>query len=135
MSKTLRSLVPAALLLLAASCSADGTGPLAAPYAGTYVLTSVSGHGAATGSVTLSRAGDAERRVRFQQGGGLSPEYVARGTIHLRLDGTADLQLREDDGRSPYVWRPLAKLTAGELTIRYPDPADGPDIVETYRRP
>ena len=135
MSKTLRSVVSATVLLLAASCSGGGTGPLAAPYAGTYVLTSVSGRGAAAGSFTLSRAGGAERRVRFQQAGGLSPEYVARGTIQLRRDGTVDLQLREDDGRSPYVWRPITQLTAGELTIRYPDAGDGPDIVETYWRP
>ena len=66
--------------------------------------------------------------------GRLSAEYVARGTFRVAGDGTVDLRLREDDGRSAYVWRPRASLTGAVLRLRHPAPADGPDIVESYRR-
>ena len=39
------------------------------------------------------------------------------------------------DGRSAYVWRPMARLAGNAVEIRHPDPADGPDIVERYQRP
>ena len=111
-------------------------GPPAESVAGTYMMTTVTGRGPATGSVTLSAAGEAERRVRYRHSGGeLSSEYVARGTFQVRADGTVDLRLRENDGQSPYVWRPLARLNENTLSLRHPDPADGPDIVETYERP
>lgn len=113
----------------------DSAGPSSAAVSGLYVLESVSGRGPATGSATLSRSGEAERRVRYTlPTGGQSPEYVARGTFRLHADGTIDLQLREDDGHSTYIWRPIASLSAGVLRLQHPDPADGPDIVELYRR-
>jgi hypothetical protein len=85
--------------------------------------------------MTLSAAGEAERRVRYERSGGdLSAEYVARGTFQPRADGAIDLRLREDDGRAPIAWRPLSQLDGEVLRLRYPDPADGPEIVETYQR-
>jgi hypothetical protein len=133
---TRRSFVLLATILVTLSaCHSDSTGPRPALLAGTYVLKLVSGRGPVTGTVTLSVAGEAERRVRYQQSGGdLSPEYVARGSFQPRADGTIDLQLREDGGRAPFVWRPLAQLDGDVLRMRYPDPADGPDIVEMYER-
>jgi hypothetical protein len=125
----------AATLAALTACRGEFIGPSSARLAGTYVLTSVSGRGPATGIVTLSVAGAAERRVRYQlSGAGLSPEYVARGTYRARADGTIDLRLREDDGQSPYVWQPLAEFSGNLVRIRHPDPADGPEIIETYQR-
>jgi hypothetical protein len=126
------------LLLCITMVSACGGGAILTPVlaAGIYGLEGVTGHGYAAGSVSLSADGTAERRVRYAlPGGGLSAEDVARGTFQVGADGTVDLQLRENDGRSPYVWRPWAVLNGAVLQLRYPDPADGPDIVETYRRP
>ncbi|HEX6536815.1 MAG TPA: hypothetical protein VF041_19670 [Gemmatimonadaceae bacterium] len=136
MSPARRSFVALAMLLAALpACRTDSTGPSPALFAGTYVLTSVSGRGPAAGTLTLSATGAAVRRVRYQQRDGkLSPTYVARGTFRPRADGTVDLRLRADDGRAPDVWRPLARITDGVLRLRHPDPADGPDIMETYRR-
>jgi hypothetical protein len=118
-------------LLILSACKTDMPGPPAESVAGIYVMTTVSGRGPATGSVTLSATGEAERRVRYRQReGDLSQEYVARGTFHVRADGTVDLQLLE----SGHVWRPLTRLDGDLLSLRHPDPADGPDIVETYKR-
>jgi hypothetical protein len=118
------------------ACDRGGTtalGPRTAQ--GLYGLESTSGRGAASGTVVLSADGTAERRARYSQtGGGVSAEYVARGTFQVGAGGTVDLQLREDDGRSSYVWRPRAVLIGAVLELRYPDPGDGPDIVESYRR-
>ena len=33
-----------------------------------------------------------------------------------------------------YMWPVRGEWRGTGFTIRYPDPADGPDIVETYRR-
>ena len=99
---------------------------------GTYVLESVSGRGPASGTMHLSLYGAAERRVRYARPDGLSEEYVARGTFRLGRGGAVTFQLRE--GESPYVWRPRATLSGEVLRLRHPDPADGPDIVESYRR-
>lgn len=116
------------------ACHSDATGPGNALAAGSYVLTSVSGRGPESGSLTLSAAGEAVRRVRYTQEGGSSAEYVARGSYRVLADGTIDLRLRENDGRSEYEWRPMAQLMGGAVEIRHPDPADGPDIVERYQR-
>ncbi|MDQ4080194.1 MAG: hypothetical protein M3125_05490 [Gemmatimonadota bacterium] len=110
-------------------------GPPASEVAGIYTMTTVSGRGPVTGSFTLTPSGDAVRRVRYRQSdGALSAEHVARGSFLVRADGSVDLRLREDDGRSRYEWRPLARLNAGVFVMRHPDPADGPDIIETYER-
>ena len=117
--------------LLACSRGDVALGPVLTQ--GTYVLESVSGRGPASGTMLLSLYGTAERRVRYAGStGGLSAEYVARGTFRLTGGGAVALQLRE--GESPHVWRPRATLSGDVLRLRHPDPADGPDIVESYRR-
>lgn len=132
--RTLRIL--ATLLATLTACDGSSSSePVPALASGTYALVAVSGRGPATGVFIVSNDGDAERRVRSRlPSGELSAEYVARGTIAVRTDGTIDLQLREDSGRAVYIWRPAAYVQGGALVLRHPDPADGPDIVETYRR-
>jgi hypothetical protein len=125
----------AATLASTGACLGDGAGPGSVTPYGTYSLESTSGRGPAAGTVRLSPPARAERRVRYAlANGSLSTEYVATGTFRVAGDGTVDLRLREDDGRSAYVWRPRTNLTGAVLRLRHPDPADGPDIVESYRR-
>jgi len=102
--------------------------------AGTYALTLVLGRGPSHGTLILSAAGSAERRVRYQQsGGGLSPDFVARGTFHAHADGRIELRLQEDTAPAQTVWRPATRWNGDTVELRYPDPGDG-EIVETYRR-
>lgn len=128
--------IAAMLIPLLAACERGvAPGPPPSEVAGTYVMTTVSGRGPETGSLSLSPFGDAVRRVRYRQAGGeLSAEHIARGRFLVRADGTVDLRLREDDGRAPHEWRPLARLSNDVFVLRHPDPADGPDIIETYER-
>ena len=134
MSFTRRSFALAIGLLALPACGDDGLGPATERHAGTYPLTAVAGRGPASGTVTLSADGTAERRVRHLSNGTLSGEDVAQGTFRPRADGTVDLQLRARNGQSEYVWRPTALLHEGLLVLRSYDPADGPDILETYQR-
>ena len=114
-------------------CS-DATAP-AADIDGIYVLESVSGRGPAFGTLILTRQGYAERRVRFRESnGGLSKEYLARGSAELQSDYTIALELREIGVASDFMWTPAARLVDGTVEIRHPDPADGPEIVERYRK-
>lgn len=133
MSLLHRPIAVATVLMLATACHGESTAPGNAFMAGSWALVSVSGRGPASGSLILSVTGQAERRVRYAQTSG-GAEYVARGTYRVRAGGVIELQLREDDGRSEYVWQPMAVLTEGAVEFRYPDPADGPDIVERYQR-
>ena len=128
------SLVSAAAILL--SCH-ESTGPAsgARGVAGRYVLESVSGSGAATGTVTLGATGTAERRVRYRLNtGGLSAEYVALGSYRALPSGALEIALREGSGPPASIWRPQAEIADGVLRLRYPNPADGPTIEEAYRR-
>ena len=103
--------------------------------AGAYVLETVRGRGPVSGTFVLTRSGSAERRVRYDATpSGTIPDYVAIGTFRLHPDGTIEFALREDGGRSPYIWPPRGQHSGSRFSIRYPDPADGPDIVEIYRR-
>jgi hypothetical protein len=122
------------LVFVSASCrnSAEPNQRLAV---GAYFLESVSGRGPVAGSMLLIPGGQVERRVRYRQpDGSLSSDYIAVGTY--RVTGTSDLEigLRENGGTSTYVWKPLAKFSDGVLSLQYPDPADGPNIVERYKR-
>ena len=103
--------------------------------AGTYVLESATARGPVAGTFVLTGAASAERRVQYSTpGGALSSDYVAVGTFTLRSTDTLEFALREDGGRSVNVWRFLGARTGDHFTVHFPDPADGPDIVETYRR-
>lgn len=102
---------------------------------GSYVLDSVSGRGPASGSMVLLLGGRAERRVRYRQAdGSLSTEYVAIGTFRVTEAQNLEIGLRENGGASTYVWKPLSALRDGVLSLEYGDPADGPNIIEMYKR-
>jgi len=126
--------VVGAVAMLAACGGEDAAAPDVATVAGSYVLESVNGRGPASGTLVLTPIGVAERRVRYEHAGILSAELVARGSYRVGRDGRVELELREDAGRSSYTWRPRAELRDGVLRLQHPDPADGPDIVESYRR-
>jgi hypothetical protein len=103
---------------------------------GTYVLQSVSGRGPASGTLRLTTSGYAERRVRFTEAdGSLSREYLDRGTVVARADSTLELELKAMDIMASEPWHPESRLIdAATVELRHPDPDDGSDIVETYRR-
>ena len=116
----------------------DGLAPR--DVAGTYTLQAVNGtpvplsgvNVLVSGAVTLTALGDAQRRATYRVAAdGTVREFVATG--RFRLEGTViELALTEEGGN---VWRPRAALQDGTLTLTYPHPADGPDIIEAYKRP
>ncbi len=122
-------------LAVVAAC-ADGVAP--ADAAGTYDLQTVNGApvplagapAVVSGSVTLTPAGAAERRVTYRMDTqGTLREFAATGTFRLR-GSILELALHEDGS----VWKLTASIVGATITLRYPHPADGPDIVEAYQR-
>jgi hypothetical protein len=102
--------------------------------AGTYVLESVSGRYAPiSGGFVLTLDARAERRVRYSALD-TAQEYVIFGTFALHSSNTIDLALLEKCGTSDCLWNVHGTRTDERFTIQYPDPADGPPIIETYRR-
>ena len=116
------------------ACAAITCGGATAPStsndaAGFYVLESVTGRGPVSGSMTLTADGRAERRVRYAS----SPaELSASGTFAITPPGIAFVL--HESVASSYAWQVQGEWNGRRFTIRYPDPADGPDIVETFRR-
>jgi hypothetical protein len=130
--QTYRAVIALAVL---AAC-ADGVGPV--DVAGTYDLQTVNGApvplaGApapVSGSLTLTAVGAAERRVTYRMDAqGTLRAVATTGTFRLR-GSILELTLREDGS----VWKPTAAIAGATVTLRYPHPADGPDIVEVYQR-
>jgi len=115
----------------------DGLAPR--DVAGTYTLQSVNGtpvpmsgvNVLVSGALTLTALGDAERRATYRVAAdGTVREFVATGGFRVK-GSVVELALTQDG----YVWRPRAALQDGTLTLTYPHPADGPDIIEVYKRP
>lgn len=113
----------------------------AAQVTGTYQLESVKGVAVPTsglgavlaGEIILASNGHAIRKVRYQLSGvAAERDYVSQGTFVATPDSII-FALVEDPARPELVWRPRAQLVNRTITLRYPDPADGPDIVEVYR--
>ena len=124
-----------ALALVTLGCrSSMAPGLNASLAAGTYALESVNGRGPSSGSFILTSDGKATRRVQYSAAGVAGPEYVAVGTFALIRGDTIAFALREDSGPAASVWRVRGAREGVRFSIRYPDPADGPDVVETYRR-
>ena len=132
MARSHLALVTLALAL--AGCT-DRLGPF--DVAGTYILQSVNGapvplpgiQTQASGALTLTATGFVERRVSYTiDGQGTLQEFVATGTFQLT---DAGLRLALHQGAS--LWTPTADLVGATITLQYPSPADGPDIVELYR--
>jgi len=116
-------------LALAAACS-DSTAPTPVEAAGTYSLDAVTGRGPVTGSFILTADGRAERRVRYATD---PTETVFIGSF--TIDGaTIAFNLVPGDMPAAFVWPVSGQWLGSQFTIRYPDPVDGPDIVERYRR-
>jgi len=114
----------------AAACS-DSTAPTPVQAAGVYSLESVSGRGPVAGSFTLTADGRAERRVRYATD---PTEIVFIGSFTIDAT-TIAFNLVPGNMPAAFVWPVAGQWLGSQFTIKYPDPADGPDIIETYRRP
>lgn len=114
---------------LAAACS-DSTAPTPVRAAGVYTLQSVSGRGPISGSFTLTADGRAERRVRYAN---LANEIVYIGSFGFE-GKTIAFNLIPGNMPADFVWPVSGEWLGSQFTITYPDPADGPPIVELYRR-
>ena len=128
----------AGLAVLLLGCH-ESLGITPATVAGVYHLTSVTGtvgriETPVNGRITLTVSRVAERRVSYEiDTMGTVREFGARGTYRLS-DSLVEMALREDNGRSDYVWRVRAEVEPdGVLRLTYPRPADG-TIVELYQR-
>ena len=121
-------LVAAAVLAISTGCDGERTTRPDA-VAGTYVLESVSGRGPAEGTFLLGSDGWAQRQVRYAGNPNL---YVMVGTWQIAA-GEIAFGLQENPVQA-FMWPVRGEWRGTGFTIRYPDPADGPDIVETYRR-
>lgn len=125
-------LFTATALLALGACRHDATAPALKDVAGEYVLESVSGRGPAEGTFTLTLGREAERRVRYVTSS-RTIETVAAGRYELDASGIS-FWLTESSGPPSHVWQVRGERDGMRFSIRHPDAADGPDIVETYRR-
>jgi hypothetical protein len=126
--RAVSQLLLAAVLLLTTACGDEDT-TLPAGAAGTYLLESVSGRGPVEGTFILGADGWAQRQVRYSGNSSLS---VMVGSWRIEAGEIAfGLQTNPTNA---YMWPVRGEWRGSGFTIRYPDPADGPDIVETYRR-
>ena len=115
------------------------TEPLPPSYvAGTYALETVNEapvplpgiNAPVAGTITLTATGVAERRISYTiDSQGTVREFVATGTYQLV---GSQLRLALQEGSSQ--WTPSASLVGTTITLTYPHPADGPDIIERYRQ-
>ena len=117
---------------LIAACS-DGTTPVApAQAAGVYVLASVSGRGPSSGTFTLTADSRADRRAHYTSLGSPYDQHLI-GSFRIEGDSIA-FDLIPGDMPANFVWPVRGQWLGSEFTIQYPDPADGPDIIERYRK-
>jgi hypothetical protein len=121
-------------LVLAVALTACADEPTVSPAqaAGTYVLESVSGRGPSTGTFTLTSNGGADREAHFTSQGSPFDQHLV-GNFRIEGDSIAFL-LKPSDSPSDFVWPVTGQWLGTEFTLQYPDPADGPAIVERYRR-
>lgn len=132
--RTLPRAVSVSILLALGAACADATAVPGAPSeaAGLYTLVSVSGRGPESGTFILTGDGMATRRVKYPAAVS-TLEYVMSGTYTLDAAGGISFALSESM-ISSYMWPVRGEWRGSSFSISYPDPADGPDIVETYRR-
>ena len=125
----------AAVILTAvlAGCN-ERFGP--ADVAGKYSLETVNGvpvpvpgiNAPVAGIITLTATGMAERRISYTiDAQGTVREFTATGTFQVK---GSELRLALQE--ATYLWTPSANLVGTTITLTYPNPADGPDIVERY---
>jgi hypothetical protein len=135
MARSPLGLAPLALTAVLGGCSA----PLRPSFVtGTYVLETVNQvpvplpgiNAPVAGTITLTASGTAERHISYTiDSQGAVREFVATGTYQL---SHSELRLALQQGSS--LWTPSASLVGTTITLTYPHPADGPDIVERYRQ-
>ena len=96
------------------------------------MLVAVSGRGPSSGNMTLFADGAVARWVEYR---GVDAQQVIYqiGTFRVDAQGLA-FSLREAISSSSYEWPVRGTWDGQGFSIRYADPGDGPDIVETYRR-
>ncbi len=130
MTLLLRSRRALVLAVALAACSDDPTvSPKQA--AGVYVLESVTGRGPASGTFTLTSDGRADRQAHFTSQGSADQHLVGS----FRIDGDSiAFTLIPADKPADFFWPVTGVWLGSEFTIQYPDPADGPAIVERYRK-
>jgi len=131
MTKLFRARRTLILAVAFAACSNDPTVP-PDQAAGTYVLQSVSGRGPASGTFTLTADGRADRQARYTLQGSPFDQHLIGS---FRIDGQQiAFNLVPSDASASFFWPVTGEWLGSEFTITYPDPADGPDIVERYRK-
>ena len=132
---SLRSRTAALLiaLVLGTACVDSATTPVTpSEVAGVYTLAAVSGRGPATGTFVLTAEGAATRSVKYAASGS-TVESVMTGAY--TLDGDRGIFFTfSESAVSSYMWPVRGEWSGSSFAISYPDPADGPNIVETYRR-
>lgn len=131
MTTLLRASV-ALVLSVALTACADEPTVSPARAAGTFVLESVSGRGPSTGTITLTSDGRADRQAHFTSQGSPFDQHLV-GSFRIDGDSIA-FMLRPSESPSDFVWPVIGQWLGTEFTLQYPDPADGPAIVERYRR-
>ena len=131
MTPLLRTRLAPVLFAALAACNPDPT-VSPAQAAGTYVLESVSGRGPATGTITLKSNGSVDRQAHFTSQGSPFDQRLI-GTFRIDGDSIA-FMLRPSESPSDFVWPVTGQWLGTEFTLQYPDPADGPDVVERYRK-
>ena len=133
--RTLPTVMMLAALTLSGCRDPTGVGGATSAAAGIYVLQppgeNVAYGTPESGTMRLTRSGNATRDVQYRAGTGMR-SYVLKGTF--RVEGqTVALRLIEQTDGATYEWTPAATLDGSTLTLRYPGPADG-EIIETYHR-
>ena len=120
-------------LALVTACGDSATTPASqSEAAGVYTLASVSGRGPEAGTFVLTADGAATRTVTYPASV-RAGEYVMSGAYTLDGAGGIFFTLSES-AISSYMWPVRGEWRGSTFSISYPDPADGPSIVETYRR-
>lgn|SRR6478609_5280649 len=121
-------------LVLAVALGACGDDPFVAPdqAAGVYALESVSGRGPASGTITLTSDGRADRQVHYTSLGSPFDQHLV-GSFRIEKDFIA-FNLTPSDQEAGVFWPVTGQWLGSEFTIEYADPADGPNIIERYRR-
>ena len=139
-----RPLVPGSLAAAALLSACGGSDPLGpADLAGTYILVTVSGQpvpaagtpSVLSGVIFLGQDGAAVRRVRYATAATpAGVEEVSAGTFLVRGDSVV-LRMTLLSSRPPVAVQWAAARQGPTLSLRFGAPADGPDVVELYRRP
>ena len=131
MTNLLRARRALILAVAFAACSNDPTVP-PAQAAGTYVLQSVTGRGPSSGTFILTADGHAERQAHFTSQGSPFDQHLI-GSFRIEKEFIA-FNLTPSDQPGDVFWPVTGQWLGSEFTITYADPADGPAIVERYRK-